>query len=117
MIRYLRYAFLGSLGIVLVSVSLANRDAVSIRLMPDGLATLFGFNLGAEVPMFAVVLGGIATGLVVGFVWEWLREYKHRRAANEKSREVKALSREVTRLKEVQNRDKDEVLAILDEAS
>jgi uncharacterized membrane protein (DUF106 family) len=117
MIRYLRYAFLGSLGVVLVSVSLANRDFVTLRLMPDGLAALFGFNISGEVPLFAVVLGGITAGLVIGFVWEWLREYKHRRAAQDKSREVRALSREVTRLKDVQNKDKDEVLAILDEAS
>lgn len=115
--RYIRYAFLAALAVVLVSVSLANRDAVDLRLMPDALAELIGFNLGITLPLFAVVLGGIVVGLVIGFVWEWLREYKHRRAATDTSREARKLAREVSRLKEEKHKDKDEVLAILEEAS
>lgn len=117
MIRYLRYAFLAVLGIVLVSVSLANRGAVPLRLMPDGIADFVGFNLSIELPLFLIVLGGIVAGLVIGFLWEWLREHKHRRSAAEKEREARRLTREVTRLKDAQNKDKDEVLALLDEAS
>jgi len=115
--RYIRYAFLGGLGIVLVSLSLANRDMITLRLMPDGLADFFGFNMQIGMPVFAVVLGGVAAGLVIGFMWEWLREYKHRRRATDSSRQVRRLEREITRLKDEKNQDKDEVLAILDEAS
>ncbi len=115
--RYFRYAFLGALGIVLISVSLANRGMVELKLIPDALADLIGFNSGVSLPLFVVVLGGIAVGLVVGFVWEWLREHKIRRDAGQKAREVRTLEREVTRLKGVKHQGKDEVLAILDEAS
>jgi len=115
--RYIRYVFLGALGIVLISVSLANRGMVDLKLMPDVLAELVGFNLGISLPLFVVVLGGIAAGLVIGFVWEWLREYKHRREVGQKTREVHNLEREVTRLKGEKHQGKDEVLAILDEAS
>lgn len=115
--RYIRYVFLALLGAVLVSVSLANRGPVTLKLMPDGLSGLVGFNMSLNVPLFAVVLGGIVTGLIVGFIWEWLREYKHRREANTKAREVRKLEREVGRLKDEKNKDKDEVLTILDEAS
>lgn len=114
--RYVRYAFLGVLGIVLVSVSVANRDIIVLRLMPDGLADFFGFNMRIAMPVFAVVLGGIVAGLVIGFIWEWLREYKHRRRATDSSRQVRRLEREINRLKDEKHRDKDEVLAILDEA-
>jgi len=114
--RYIRYAFLGTLGIILISVSLANRGMVDLKLMPDALAEFLGFNLGITLPMFLVVLGGIAAGLVIGFFWEWLREYKHRREVGQKTRQVQKLEGEVTRLRGEKHRGKDEVLAILDEA-
>lgn len=115
--RYIRYAFLGILGIVLISVSLANRQMVSLKLMPDAIAELVGFNFGTSLPLFVVILCGIAAGLIIGFFWEWLREYKHRREATDQAREARKLAREVTRLKTEKNEGKDEVLAILDEAS
>lgn len=114
--RYIRYAFLGALAVVLISVSLANRAAVELRLVPEALADLLGFNQVITLPLFVVVLGGIAVGLVLGFVWEWLREHKHRREASVKTREVNKLEREVTRLKGNQNEGRDEILAILDKA-
>lgn len=115
--RYLRYAILAVLGIILISVSLANRNMVSLKLMPDDLADLAGFNLSVSLPLFLVVLGGIVSGLVIGFVWEWLREHKHRREAGQKHREVRSLKREVSKLKKEKNQGKDEILALLDEAS
>ena len=115
--RYIRYAFLASLGIVLVSISLANRGMVTLKLMPDDFANLIGFNFTIALPVFVVVLGGIALGLVIGFLWEWMSEHRHRRDANLKSREVRKLEREVTKLKDHKNKGKDEVLALLDEAS
>lgn len=115
--RYIRYAFLGVLGIVLISVSLANRGAVTVQLLPDDIAGLLGWNFTIALPLFVVMLGGIAAGLVIGFVWEWMREYKHRREAGQKHREVRKLEREVTRLKRDKTKDQDEVLALLDEAS
>ncbi len=117
MMRYLRYAFLGTLGIILISVSLANVQSVELKLMPDALAALLGFNLTTTLPLFLVVLGGVVAGLVIGFLWEWLREHKHRKDATVKKGEVRKLEREVKKLKKKQNEGKDEVLAILDEAS
>ena len=114
--RYIRYAFLAGLGIVLISVSLANRGMVELKLIPAALADLTGGNPAITLPLFVVILGGIAAGLVIGFFWEWLREYKHRRDASVKAREVRRLEREVTRLKGEKHKGKDEVLAILDEA-
>ncbi len=117
MMRYLRYAFLAALGIILISVSLANVQSVELKLMPDALAELLGFNLSTSLPLFLVVLGGVVAGLVIGFMWEWLREHKHRRDATTKTGEVRKLEREVKKLKKKQNEGKDEVLALLDEAS
>ncbi|MBO9409966.1 MULTISPECIES: LapA family protein [unclassified Ruegeria] len=115
--RYVRYAFLAILAIVLISVSLANREAVELTLMPQAIADLLGFNFSTSLPLFLVVLGSVVAGLIIGFLWEWLREHKHRADASAKTGEVRKLEREVKKLKKKQNEGKDEVLAILDEAS
>ncbi len=117
MMRYLRYAFLAVLGIVLISVSLANLEPVELKLAPDALAELLAFNFAISLPLFVVVLGSVVVGLIIGFMWEWLREYKHRRDASAKTGEVRKLEREVKKLKKKQSEGQDEVLALLDEAS
>jgi len=115
--RYVRFAFWVPLGIILISVSLANSAIVDLKLMPSAVAELLGFNPSISLPLFVVVLGGIASGLIIGFIWEWIREHKHRRAAGGQAREVRKLSREVNKLKTQKNEGKDEVLAILEDAS
>ncbi|MGI9367245.1 MAG: lipopolysaccharide assembly protein LapA domain-containing protein [Ruegeria sp.] len=115
--RYLRYAFLAVLGIILISVSLANLEPVQLKLAPDALAELLAFNFAVSLPLFVVVLGSVVVGLIIGFIWEWLREHKHRRDASTKTGEVRKLEREVNKLKKKQSEGQDEVLALLDEAS
>ena len=115
--RYIRYAFLAAVAIVLVSVALANRGMVTLQLLPSGLSELLGLQREISLPLFIVIFGGIVAGLVLGFVWEWLREHKHRAEAAAKDREVKRLERELKRTQSERDKDKDEVLAILDQAS
>ncbi|TNJ39970.1 LapA family protein [Phaeobacter sp. B1627] len=115
--RYIRYLVWGVLALVLVSVSLANRGNVTLKLMPEALAELAKFNLTMTLPLFAVVLGGIAIGVALGYVLEYLREHKHRREARIRQGEVKKLSREVKKLKRQKHEGKDEVLALLEDAS
>lgn len=112
MIRYLRYLFLAALGLGLITVALANRDLVTLRLLPGDLESLAGLGWTVQLPLFAVIFGGIVTGILIGFVWEWLREHKHRAAAATRAREVERLEREVARA--TTPAPKDDVLALLD---
>ena len=115
--RYIRYAFLAAVAIVLIAVALANRGLVTLQLLPTDVAALLGMQQTISLPLFIVIFGGIVAGLVLGFVWEWLREHKHRAEAARKDREVKRLERELKRTQTERDKDKDEVLAILDQAS
>lgn len=115
--RYIRYAFLATLGVVLISVALANRGVVTLNLLPEPLAQLLGLHYSITLPLFVVILGSIIAGLVIGFAWEWMREYKIRAAAGRAERELQQTKREVRRLKGKSEEDKDEVLALLEEAS
>lgn len=88
-----------------------------MSLLPPELASLLGMNRSIELPLFIVIFGGIVAGLLIGFFWEWLREHKHRAAAVRGQSEVKKLERELRRTKAERDKDKDEILALLDEAS
>ncbi len=113
--RFLKYLFLAALAIVLTTLALANRDAVTITLLPDELATLFNFNVAASVPLFLIILASMIAGIFVGFVWEWFREMKHRSNASAQRRDKERLEREVTRLKAKQPlSETDDVLALLE---
>ena len=113
--RYLKWAFLGLLAIALLTVALANREPVLLRLLPDSMGSFLGLTWAISVPLFVPVFGGIVAGLLIGFVWEWFREHKHRAEATAQKREKARLEREVERLREKEPRtEKDEVLALLE---
>lgn len=115
MIRYLRILLLVLLGLALLTVALANRAPVSVRLLPDDLAALTGLTWAMELPLFLVIFAGIIAGVLIGFVWEWFREYGYRATASQKSREVARLERELAVLKDSTSvPPKDEVLALLE---
>ena len=115
--RYVRYAILALIAIVLVSMSLANRGPLTLALMPDPVADFVGWNFVITLPIFTVILGAVGVGVLVGFFWEWMRETRYRRAVSGKSREVRKLEQEVEKLKKEKNKDKDEILALLGDAA
>jgi putative membrane protein len=113
MIRALRYLLLGLLAITLLTVALANRALVTVHFLPDDMAALLGVNAQMDMPVFLLLFLGIVLGLFIGFVWEWLREYKHRRTASTKTRQVTRLERELATLKDQTSLPEDDVLALL----
>lgn len=114
MLRYLKYFFVAFTGLVLLILALANRDAVPVRLMPADMGGLLGLNHVWNLPLFLVILGSVALGVLIGFVWEWLREMRIRQTARGKTREVSRLERELAVLRDQKEGPKDEVLALLE---
>jgi len=115
--RYIKYALIAVFGIALIAIAVANRSFVSIQLIPNEVAGWFAVNPQIELPLFIIIFGGIIVGLFVGFVWEWLREHAQRAEAARQAREMRRLQREVKRLKGEKHEGKDEVIALLEEAS
>lgn len=115
MFRALRLIFLALVGIVLLTVALANRGPVTLRLLPEEMAGFFGLGWTIELPLFLVIFAGVVAGLLIGFVWEWLREGKFRAEAARRRGEVARLEREVTALKgRAGTPPEDDVLALID---
>lgn len=115
MIRTLRYLCLGLLAIALLTVALANRAPVTLRLLPEDVGAFLGLGGAIEMPLFLVIFGGIVAGLLIGFVWEWFREAKYRSNSSSKSRDVTRLERELAVLRDTKTEPEDDVLALLDQ--
>ncbi len=114
MIRTLRYILLAALAVVLLTVALANRGPVLVKALPDDIAAFSGFGWQMELPLYAVIFASIIAGLLIGFVWEWFREHKHRAAASTRTKEVSKLERELAVMRDAKPQQKDDVLALLD---
>ena len=106
--RYIRYFCIAIFALALISVALANRMVVPLKVLPDEVAGWFAVTPSVELPLFLIILGSI---------WEWIREYGERAEKARLARETRRLEREVARLKGEKHQGKDEVLALLDEAS
>lgn len=114
-----KYVFLAVLAVLLIVVALANAGTVTLRVLPEAMAGFLGWSWQVTLPMFVVILGAIVVGLLIGFVWEWLREHKHRSAARSERREKEALKRENEKLRTERrgSQKNDDVLALLEDGS
>ena len=113
--RYIRYAFLGALAVVLITVALANRNIVELRLLPEEMAGFLGWSWTVNLPLFIVIFLAIIAGVVIGFIWEWLREHKHRAEGARARKAAVKLAHEVQDLKREKQKPGDDVLALLED--
>jgi lipopolysaccharide assembly protein A len=115
MIAYLRYSFAAIIAFVFVTVAVANRSIVEVKLLPDTLAALLGFNFSLALPIFLLLGIAIVTGLLLGFVWEWFREHGYRAEAAKLRREAASMRSELQRAEQVAPQmRKDDVLALVE---
>jgi len=115
--RYIRYASIGVFAVALILVALANRQVTTLRIIPEELSGLFAVTPVFEnIPVFFILFGGVLTGLIIGFIWEWIREAQERAEMARLKRDNARLRKEVAKLKGKQEAG-DDVLALLDQAS
>ena len=112
--RYLRMLFVAVLAISLLTVALANRQIVDVSLFPGQFGQYLGGTWSARMPLFLVILLSLLIGMVLGLIWEWLRESHLRQESNRRAFELRQLEREVGGLRTTHAAPRDEVLAILD---
>ncbi len=86
---------------------------MDIRILPSELEGSFGGGMIFSIPIFMLFLCGVIFGLFVGFVWEWIREMKHRSASSRKSKELAKVENELSQLKRESGQNEDEILLLL----
>lgn len=111
--RYIRYFILGAIAVVLITVAIANRGPLTLRLLPEQLTGLFGFSWQITLPAFIVLLAAVLAGVLLGFVWEWVREHRYRVQATAERKERERLERELRKTAPERGKG-DDVLALLE---
>lgn len=105
MLRLIKFLVMAIIAICLITVGVANMAPVDLYLLPQALG---GEALSLRgIPLAAVILVSILVGVVLGELFEWVREHKHRRSARHGAMEVAALRREVAALKRRLGEDDD----------
>ena len=89
------------------------RDLFRRPLLPDELAQLLGFRWDVTLPAFVILLIAVLVGVLLGFVWEWVRERKFRVEAATERKERERLEREVKKVAPTKESG-DDVLALLE---
>ena len=84
------------LAVVLVAFAVANRQTVVVSLDPFDQAHP---AVSVALPLFALILGLVIGGVLVGGVAAWLRQSKWRRAARLAEAEARELRAELDRLR------------------
>jgi putative membrane protein len=114
--RVIRYALLGAIAICLIVVALANRADVTLNLLPAELAGVLGMGGSATLPLYIVIFASIAVGVMLGFVWEWVREHKHRAEAVAAKKQAARLEKDLktVRTSETTGTAADDVLALIE---
>ncbi len=109
--RTVKIVLLAVILIAIVVLALANRELVTLHLLPEGMARVMPVSV--QLPLFVVILLAMVAGMFIGYLFEWLREHKHRRRAAQKASEASRLSAEVDRLRRRSGKPEDDVLALL----
>lgn len=112
--RNLSLIFWALVAVVLVTVGLANREIVTLSAVPEGLGGLIGVRPAIALPLFMVVLIGFGAGMLLGLVWEWIREIPERADHRATARELERLRAEIARLQGRPGDGRDEVAVLLD---
>ena len=115
--RYLRYLGLIVIGLTLLSFALANIKLVELSFLPVSITNYVGYDLKLEAPLFMVVFVSVAVGLLIGFFGKWLRTINQRLTSKQNRRETVRLEQEISKLKSVNNSDKDDFLSLIDKVS
>ncbi|WP_375465004.1 lipopolysaccharide assembly protein LapA domain-containing protein [uncultured Methylobacterium sp.] len=96
MIRFLKGLVLLPVTIAVILLAVANRDPVRLSLDPFSPETpVFSLTL----PLYAILFGAVALGIVVGGIFAWLGQGRARRQVRHRGREIRRLEGETARLK------------------
>ena len=98
--RVAAFLILLPIGIIIVSLAVANRQAVVVSIPPQiGDAPFYTFTM----PLFALIFGTLIVGLILGGFATWIRQGKHRKRARDQK--LKAAKMETEAQKQSQRAD------------
>ena len=94
--RFVAAVILVPLAVVLIAFAVANRQSVTVSLDPFSPDRPAG---SLTLPLFALIIGLLVIGVLIGGLASWLRHGKWRRLARRSEREANALRAEIASLR------------------
>ena len=94
--RFLILFVLVPMAIVVVVLSVANRDPITLQLDPFGDPPLWSLTL----PLYLLLFATFGLGALMGGIAAWLRQSKWRRTARSERARVVELRQELERLRQ-----------------
>lgn len=95
--KLINILILAPLAIILIVLSVANRETVTLALNPfrpgDSL-------LSVSAPMFVFLFGALILGMIVGSLATWFKQGKHRKKARREAKEAVKWQTEADRQRE-----------------
>jgi uncharacterized integral membrane protein len=88
----LKLAILGPLALATLAVCVANRITVPLYIDPFTVENTTPF---LQLPLYLVMLGCLAVGVLMGGIVVWFGQGKHRRAARAARKDVERLSKDL----------------------
>lgn len=104
--RTLKSVLLIVISVAVMLIMAANMATVELNLLPGALAA-DGWSVMA--PLAGVIVVSVLTGVLLGFLIEYLREAKHRRSLTEKRSQIAQLKAENARLAKQAGVDADDL--------
>ena len=96
MLGFLKALILLPIAIVVVLLAVANRGPVLLSFDPFSRGQP---ELSITLPLFALILGSVALGVVLGGIGSWLAAGRQRRERRMSARELNRLKAEADRLR------------------
>jgi uncharacterized integral membrane protein len=103
MLGFLKALIFLPVAILVVLLAVANRSPVALSFDPFSKGQP---ELSVTLPLFALILGSVALGVVLGGIGSWVAASRQRRERRMSTRELNRLKAEADRLRQsvVQNR-------------
>jgi len=95
--RFLYLFVLLPIAIIVVALSVANRESVTFSLDPIGAPAP---AWSASAPLFVFLFAAVAVGIVIGGVAAWIRQGRWRHAARQERTTAERLRADIQRLTE-----------------
>ncbi len=95
--RVLQWLILVPLAIVGVAFAVANRQIVTVSFDPFAMHP--SEQIEVKAPLFVVLVLALAAGVLVGGLFTWFGQGKHRRASREAQSEMARLRSDIERMK------------------
>ena len=95
--RLFQFIIFAPVAVILIALSVANRQSINLSLDPFSKTQPW---LEVSVPVFWLIFGSLAVGMIIGGMVSWVKQGKFRKEAREQKYEAARARHEAKRIKQ-----------------